>query len=260
MASLGQELKKERELRGISLNEIADTTKINLRFFRALEEDHLEILPSKFFIKGIIRAHTEYLGLESEPYLNQYYQMEKMKEQAEEEEKIETSKPDVPKKVKRILFVFLVVIILAILTSIYFLMLKKEPPITKIQETLPPVLQQEIVVPPPQNVEPEMTPAPTPTQLDLLITFNEETWIQIFADGKLALDGLKYPGEVFETTAQEELIFYSGNAGGFTFFLNGRKGKPFGRLGDVARDIRITLQNMEQFIEEPVSEENAPRE
>ena len=74
MASLGQELKRERELRGISLQEIANTTKISMRFLQALEEDKLDILPGEFFIKSIISAYANTLGLEKDSVLNKYYE------------------------------------------------------------------------------------------------------------------------------------------------------------------------------------------
>ena len=37
LASFGEELRREREIRGISLKEIADATKISKRFLEAIE-------------------------------------------------------------------------------------------------------------------------------------------------------------------------------------------------------------------------------
>jgi len=101
MASLGQELKRERELRGISLKEIADSTKISLRFLRALEDDQLDMLPGKFFTKSIIRSYASYLGLEEETVLNKYHEDTLLQQEAEEIEKkirsfMEQSKPTAP--------------------------------------------------------------------------------------------------------------------------------------------------------------------
>ena len=45
MASFGENLRRERELRGVSLREIADDTKISIRFLQALEQDRVDILP-----------------------------------------------------------------------------------------------------------------------------------------------------------------------------------------------------------------------
>jgi cytoskeletal protein RodZ len=256
MASLGQDLKKERELRGISLNEIADTTKINLRFLRALEEDQVETLPSKFFIKGIIRAYAEYLGLEPDPFLNQYYELENLmgQEEKEEDQRAEGEEPVVPNKIKKVFFtVILVIVALAILLGVYFIIQKRKTPSTQSQEVIPPVIQQEPTIYPPLEAEPEEKSIAKPTHIDLKITFIQETWVQVFVDGGMALDGLKYPGEIFEVRALEELVIFSGNAGGFTYTLNETRGKPIGRRGEVIRDIKINLQNFENFLEETES-------
>jgi cytoskeletal protein RodZ len=47
--SFGVSLKRERELRGISLAEIAKTTKISVRLLEAIEKDRFDILPEGVF-------------------------------------------------------------------------------------------------------------------------------------------------------------------------------------------------------------------
>ena len=58
----GSYLKHERELRGVPLEEIAQSTKIGIRFLRALEENRLEDLPGPVFIKGFIRSYGQAIG------------------------------------------------------------------------------------------------------------------------------------------------------------------------------------------------------
>ena len=72
MATLGQELKKERESRSISLDEMAASTKIVARYLQALEEDRFDIMPGGFFIKGIIRTYAGYVGLDADAVLAKY--------------------------------------------------------------------------------------------------------------------------------------------------------------------------------------------
>ena len=74
MASLGQELKRERELRAVPLKEIANITKVNFRYLQALEEDRLDILPGAFFIKGAIRAYAKAIGVDENYFLNKYHE------------------------------------------------------------------------------------------------------------------------------------------------------------------------------------------
>ncbi|MCP2519857.1 helix-turn-helix domain-containing protein [Candidatus Aminicenantes bacterium AC-335-A11] len=75
MYNFGEELKKEREARNISLEEISKATKIHINFLRAIEENNFEALPGEFFIKNFIKAYANYLGLDEREVLNRYYQI-----------------------------------------------------------------------------------------------------------------------------------------------------------------------------------------
>src|SRR5512134_896887 len=66
MGSFGEKLRRERELRGVSLREIADGTKISLRFLQALEEDRVEALPGGLFPRAFAKQYALFLGLDAE--------------------------------------------------------------------------------------------------------------------------------------------------------------------------------------------------
>jgi len=74
MASFGETLKRERELREISLRQISEATKINLRYLEALEENRFDALPGGLFNKGFIRAYATYIGIDCEATVNSYLQ------------------------------------------------------------------------------------------------------------------------------------------------------------------------------------------
>jgi Helix-turn-helix domain len=74
MASFGDTLKRERELRDITLREISDATKINIRYLEALEQNRFESLPGGLFNKGFIRAYSTYIGVDGETMVNCYLQ------------------------------------------------------------------------------------------------------------------------------------------------------------------------------------------
>jgi len=59
-------------MRGVSLDDIADATKIGTRLLRALEEEHFELLPGGIFNKGFVRAYAKYLGLNEEEAVADY--------------------------------------------------------------------------------------------------------------------------------------------------------------------------------------------
>lgn len=74
MASFGETLKRERELREISLRQIAEATKINIRYLEALEENRFDALPGGLFNKGFIRAYSTFIGVDGEAMVNSYLQ------------------------------------------------------------------------------------------------------------------------------------------------------------------------------------------
>ena len=68
----GSYLKHERELRGVPLDEIAQSTKISIRFLRALEESRFEDLPGEVFVKGFIRSYGQAIGSNEDELLAAY--------------------------------------------------------------------------------------------------------------------------------------------------------------------------------------------
>jgi len=68
----GERLRRERELRGISLDEIAAATKIGTRLLRALEAEQFDLLPGGIFNKGYVRAYARHLGLNEEKAVADY--------------------------------------------------------------------------------------------------------------------------------------------------------------------------------------------
>jgi cytoskeletal protein RodZ len=72
MSSFGETLRRERELRQISLREIAEATKINLRYLDALERDDFRHLPGGVFNKGFVRAYAQFIGIDPESMVTAY--------------------------------------------------------------------------------------------------------------------------------------------------------------------------------------------
>jgi cytoskeleton protein RodZ len=64
----GEELRRERELRDVSREQLAMAIRISIRQLDALESGRFEILPAKVFSRGFVRAIAIYLGLDSERY------------------------------------------------------------------------------------------------------------------------------------------------------------------------------------------------
>jgi cytoskeleton protein RodZ len=68
----GEHLKRERELRGVSLDEIAAATRIKTSFLEALENGRWDQLPGGAFNRGFVRATAHFLGLDEDGMVAEY--------------------------------------------------------------------------------------------------------------------------------------------------------------------------------------------
>jgi cytoskeleton protein RodZ len=70
--NFGERLRRERELREVSLEEISVATKISGRYLNALENEDWSKLPGGVFARGFVRSIGRYLGLDEESLLGDY--------------------------------------------------------------------------------------------------------------------------------------------------------------------------------------------
>jgi cytoskeletal protein RodZ len=70
--SFGERLKREREMRGVSIEEVAKATRIGPPYIEALEAEQWSSLPGRAFNRGFIRSIARYLGMDEESILAEY--------------------------------------------------------------------------------------------------------------------------------------------------------------------------------------------
>lgn len=68
----GEHLKREREMRGVSLDEISAATRISTRFLEALESEQWDRLPGGAFNRGFIRSIARFLGIDEDALVAEY--------------------------------------------------------------------------------------------------------------------------------------------------------------------------------------------
>ncbi|MBI3815903.1 MAG: DUF4115 domain-containing protein [Nitrospinae bacterium] len=91
MESLGEHLKRERELRGVTIEEIAHITRINTRFLHAIENNDYGSLPD-VLVKGFLRAYSKCVGLNPNEIISIYDSIKTRDEKTEIKE-AESSRP-----------------------------------------------------------------------------------------------------------------------------------------------------------------------
>ncbi len=72
MGSFGDKLRREREMRGVTLDEISESTKISRRHLESLEKEDFDSLPGGVFNKGFVRAYARFLGMNEDQAVADY--------------------------------------------------------------------------------------------------------------------------------------------------------------------------------------------
>jgi cytoskeleton protein RodZ len=67
---IGEQLRKAREERKLTLEQVFQAIRINVRYLKALENEDRESLPSSVQAKGYLRLYADYLGLPFQPLLD----------------------------------------------------------------------------------------------------------------------------------------------------------------------------------------------
>ena len=86
MGSFGEDLRRERILRGIELDEITAVTKICQRHLMALEQEKFRLLPGGILSKGIVRGYTGALGLDQQDWTERFLEASNASGQAADDE------------------------------------------------------------------------------------------------------------------------------------------------------------------------------
>ncbi|MBI5599622.1 MAG: helix-turn-helix domain-containing protein [Deltaproteobacteria bacterium] len=100
MENPGEYLRRERELRGVSIEEISGVLKLSMKTIEALEKDAYGRLPHPTYVRGFIRSYCGYLGLDEndallrfEAYLKEEAKKDKDKDRDKDKEKERDKKP-----------------------------------------------------------------------------------------------------------------------------------------------------------------------
>jgi cytoskeleton protein RodZ len=72
VAAFGEELRRAREERGMTVATICESTKVSAKHILALEAGELGELPGGVFRRGFVRSYLRVLGLEEGPWMQRF--------------------------------------------------------------------------------------------------------------------------------------------------------------------------------------------
>jgi len=249
MSSLGIRLRELRLAKGVSLDDIARSTRVGRRHLEALETDSWGELPAPVFVKGFIRAYCEFLDASPDEAFGLYREASG---EPVKPERVQSAVHTPPSRRAGPLMVSLVLFI-ALGASLFALRIglqsspRPAPAMSGPAQGDAGSASSSAPIPvttaPAVPVQPAPVPAgePKPAGQRLLIRAVEPTWIRVQVDEGQVTEELLQAGAVREWTAARRFVLTVGNAGGLEVDLNGRRIPALGARGAVIQRLVLPV-------------------
>jgi cytoskeletal protein RodZ len=254
----GERLRRERELRGVSLDEISAATRIKLKYLEALENQNWGDLPGGIFNRGFIRTVARYLGMDEDTTLAEYaLAQEDMAAAAERFVKLTKQPRPWGQRLSRGAFVVVGLAVIAALGWLGYRGTKlawraaashqsvQAQPVTPPSSTPTPTQAGTPAVPiaSPQleqsaseNNEAEEIPAvATKPYIELQVEAGKRARIRVFADHHRLYTGDISAGETRRYRARNTFEIFSSDSGAVLIELEGETMPPLGPSGQPGR-------------------------
>jgi cytoskeleton protein RodZ len=248
--NFGERLKREREMREVTLNEVTQATRIGPRFLEALENEDWAKLPGGVFNRGFVRAIARFLGLDEESLLSEY-------DLARGEQKIEAPAPyenRIPSPPKWIP-VLAILVLLLIVAGLFYAgryawhrytahRAAQHSSATSLQtqpEALSAAPSTAVSSSDPSAASANSVSAP----LNLSVSTSAATRVRILADGNVLLDAELPAGENRRFPAHEQFEVTAADSSAVLLELNGQVMRPLGAPGS-SGTIVLTQKDLRQ--------------
>jgi len=248
----GRGLREARERRGLSLRQIANSTKIAMSVLEALERNDLSRLPGGIFSRAFVRAYAVEVGLDPEETMQAFIARlphgsvssgySASTTQAEDHQAVKSERRTATTLVS---LVALSVPIAA--AVIYFGISGRsgEAPAPAVELSSVPVSPAPTAgLPVVQTASTLEVPA---VRLRVSLSALRTCWVSVTADQGKALASLLQAGEQRTIDAEREIVLRIGDASALSVRINGVEAKPLGGEGEVVTT-RLNLTNFKDYL------------
>ncbi|MDD5120169.1 MAG: DUF4115 domain-containing protein [Candidatus Omnitrophica bacterium] len=259
----GSRLKKTRQERGLSLEDIQKKTKIHLNVLRAIEGDSISDL-SPIYLKGFIKIYCAALGLDAKEFIGACSEVahkpvlnatvgrpigERVEKKAsfikDASVKLVSLRPSANFKKIIVFAVFAVIIIFLGVNLIKFISSRRRAHIEKVKALIPAASLAPKVALKQQpkakqaNIKKDLTEGFT-----LGIFARSKSWISAKVDGKVIFHGVLARGRSETWHAREKVELSLGDAGAVELQVNDQRFDNLGRRGKPLKNIIINKDGL----------------
>ncbi|MHB8572359.1 MAG: helix-turn-helix domain-containing protein [Candidatus Dormibacteria bacterium] len=250
MGEIGGQLQKEREARGVSLEQAARITRIRADFLDALEQEDWSRLPGTAYARGFLRVYARALGLPAEELVARFNRDHPPSSARDEVvRRVRTVRPRLVLTPQVLTALAALMLVVAFTTY-----LARQIQSFSIASRRVPSPSPSVVILSPAPVVVQSTgpllPAPTPVpslgpgaaaKLDAAITLDAATWVQVTGDGVVRHQGNYEAGTVLRVGAQQRVRVWATQSGRVRVSVNGVDFGPLGTDSEpLARDFTLS--------------------
>jgi len=213
--AFGERLKREREMRGVGLEEISAATRISTRFLAALENERWHELPGGVFNRGFIRAVARYLGLDEEAMIAEYALV------THDAPKVAVW-ADSPARARAPMLAWILLVIMGVLAAGGWYAWRHYAPLWHAWRQPIPLSPNVAPTPLPPPAVASPAGAPEPEVLQLKIDAVKPTRVKVTVDGVVKFDGTMQVNQSKRFEAKEKFEVSSENSSAVLLELNGQ--------------------------------------
>ena len=246
----GAELRLAREARGLTLADVAGSTRISSSALAAIEREEFERLPGGIYRRGFIRAYADAVGLDGPRWVRRYAETF----EAPPPPPRDSERPAPPRGAKSSLpradWPLVAALGAAVaLSAIALHSVRRLPPEAASGDRPAGI---EHAVPPEPLANPEAgsglaIDAGQTVGLRVRIAVSEPCWISAEADGSRVVHRLFDPGDQVDVDAASTIMLRVGDPGAFTWTINGRPARRPGIPGE-AVTVEITPATIDALL------------
>ena len=251
--TFGDWLRRQREVREISLRDIAERTKISFRYLEAMEADRFDLLPAPVFAKGFLREYARYVGLSPDDVVNHYlseHHPEELAADPKDDTKVrprtkplESGPPPMRRNWSGGLLLGVAGLVLLVLVGLAAWFADRRHEDRRDNRQAPPMTAP---APAPAAAQPAVPARPSPpppsAPIQVSLDFSKDCWVEAVIDGgKHRFSELRVQGESLPLEAEKSIVLTLGNAGAVDIQVNGYPLPLNKKDGDVVHDLTIDL-------------------
>lgn len=254
LRDFGRYLQTHRHAKGLSLDDVAQLTRITPANLQYIENEALDKLPAGIFVKGFLRAYAEAVGADTREAVSRYEARCRHQVLLDQSQAQHNSQRFFYLRLLLALLLFALLVGATLYFAQYRAMLGgKEPPAgtdnavldgnghgASTQDQTNEIVEQAVpAAAGDSGVTGEAASGVAQEKAEQLLELesSESTWIKIIIDGGIPKEFKMEPADKLTLRAREGFSILIGNAGGLRIMFNGKPVQNPGKSGQV-----VTLQ------------------